>query len=99
MYNQDEPCLLISHRKLYSHPPPFGMTSRCHILINSCEYYVVHILMREVERGEVNHSTALETVHRLCKLYILLLQALPNSVLDLIDLNNIVIKRCTQNCH
>ena len=32
---EDEPCLTITHKILYYHPP-FGMTSRCQIFVRSC---------------------------------------------------------------
>ena len=60
----DDPHLLIEHERLYLHPP-FGPTLRCRITINACEY-VVHILMREVERGRVENSTV---VLNLCEKY------------------------------
>ena len=41
---EDKFCLLISHEMLHNHPP-FGMTSRCRILVKAYEY-TVHILKR-----------------------------------------------------
>ena len=65
-FNGDQ-CLLISHKKLYNHLP-FGMTSRCRISITSAEY-VVHVLMREVERGTLSHSSCVKVVDMLCMKY------------------------------
>ena len=59
-------CLIITHEMLYHHPP-FGMTSRCRISVKAFEY-VVHVLMREVERGFLKES-AVEKVLLLCEKY------------------------------
>ena len=45
--SEDEPCLTITHKILYYHPP-FGMTSRCQISVRADEF-TVHVLMREVD--------------------------------------------------
>ena len=54
-------CLVIRHKELFNHPP-FGMTSRCRIILKENEY-VVHILMRKVESSSV---TTIDTVLQLC---------------------------------
>ena len=57
-------CLVIHHKQLYNHPP-FGMISRCRIIIKHNEYSV-HILMRKVESGCV---TTTDAVLKLCSKY------------------------------
>ena len=52
---------MIRHKELFNHPP-FGMTSRCRIILKENEY-VVHILMRKVESSSV---TTIDTVLQLC---------------------------------
>ena len=44
----DQPYLILTHEQLFNHPP-FGLTSRVRILIKEKEY-VVHVLLREVQR-------------------------------------------------
>ena len=61
---QESPCLLLTHKELFDHPP-FGMTSHCRISITAYEY-VVHILMRETERGSLD-TAGLEIVRDICK--------------------------------
>lgn len=61
-----KPCLIISHKNLSSHPP-FGMTSRCRISVTVDAEYVVHVLMREVERGHLTDNP--EEVLYLCNRY------------------------------
>ena len=56
--------LIITHRYLHNHPP-FGLTSRCQILVSEDEY-IVHVLMREVERGHLKTS---EDILQLCSKY------------------------------
>lgn len=64
---EGELCLLITHEKLHNHPP-FGMTSRR--ISVTCKEYVVHTLMREVERGDLTgFSCVKEVVDMLCKKY------------------------------
>lgn len=57
--------LVITHKKLHDHPP-FGLTSRCRILVLGNEY-VVHVLMREIERGYLDSNE--DTVLNLCNKY------------------------------
>ena len=45
----DEQCFILTHEKLYDHPP-LGPTSRVRIIIKGNEY-VVHVLLREIQRG------------------------------------------------
>ena len=45
----NQQCLVLTHQKLHDHPP-FGLTSRVRILVKENEY-VVHVLLREVQRG------------------------------------------------
>jgi hypothetical protein len=52
-------CLLISHKELFDHPP-FGYTSRCRIVITEDHHFVVNVLMREVEKGQM--ATADEAI-------------------------------------
>ena len=61
------PCILISHRQLNWHPP-MGMTSRCRISVTTAGEYVVHILMREIERGSLEPSP-MDTIQSLCSKY------------------------------
>lgn len=63
---EEQLCLLISHEMLYNHPP-FGMASRCRISVKEYEY-IVHVLMREVERGSLEQSAS-EKVLNLCSKY------------------------------
>ena len=56
---------MITHEKLHNHLP-FGMTSR-RISVTCKEY--VHILMREVERGDLTGFSCVEVVDMLCKKY------------------------------
>lgn len=63
---EGEPCLIVSHKQLYDHPP-LGMTSRCRISVTAVEY-VVHILLREVERGSMLNSP-METIQKMCSKY------------------------------
>ena len=60
-------CLIICHEMLYDHPP-FGMASRCRISVIEYEY-IVHVLMREVERGSLEQSSS-EKVLDLCSKYL-----------------------------
>ena len=64
-YNSEcEEHLAITHKYLYNHPP-FGLTSRCRILVSK-DRYIVHVLMREVERGHLRTS---EYIIHLCSKY------------------------------
>uniref|UniRef100_A0A1X7U4E8 Uncharacterized protein n=1 Tax=Amphimedon queenslandica TaxID=400682 RepID=A0A1X7U4E8_AMPQE len=45
----DQECLILTHEKLFLHPP-LGPTSRVRILLKRREY-VVHVLLREVQNG------------------------------------------------
>ena len=63
---EGEPCLIVSHKQLYHHPP-LGMTSRCRISVTAVEY-LVHILLREVERGSMLNSP-METIQKMCSKY------------------------------
>ena len=64
-YNSErEEHLAITHKYLYNHPP-FGLTSHCRILVSKDEY-VVHVLIREVERGHLRTS---EDIIHLCNKY------------------------------
>ena len=65
-YNE-EPCLVLHHKQLYSHPP-FTPTSRCKITVTINGEYVVHILLREVESGSILNSP-LENIQNLCQKY------------------------------
>ena len=56
--------LVITHKNLNNHLP-FGLTSRCRILVSDNEY-VVHVLMREVESGYLDCS---EDIVNLCNKY------------------------------
>ena len=58
-------CLVLTHTKLYNHPP-FGPTSRVGILVKG-EEYVVHVLLREVERS--GSSCPENELLLLCKKY------------------------------
>lgn len=86
---EGELCLLITHEKLHNHPP-FGMTSRR--ISVTCKEYVVHTLMREVERGDLTgFSCVEEVVDMLCKKYSTTSQKV-NSALELVKLIMIAIK-------
>ena len=63
-------CLILTHKTLYNHPP-FGLTSRCRMIFVNDEKreYLVHILMREVERGTFEPSTCVEKLLHLCSKY------------------------------
>lgn len=52
--NEDE-CLVLHHKQLHHHPPT-GPVSRCKIIINARGDYVVYILLREFERGNIIES-------------------------------------------
>lgn len=63
----DQCCLVLTHKKLYNHPP-VGPTSRVRILVKG-EEYVVHVLLREVERGGLDSSCPENELLLLCKKY------------------------------
>ena len=59
-------CLLISHENLFNHLS-FGMISRCRISVTECQY-IVHVMMREIERGSLEQSGT-DKVLYLCNKY------------------------------
>ena len=59
---EEKPSLLIYHEKLFNHQPLFGMSSCCQILQNISTYIVVHVMMREMERGDLEKSSAMVKV-------------------------------------
>jgi hypothetical protein len=61
------PCLIITHKELNWHPP-LGMTSRCRILVTLDREYVVHVIMKEIERGSLLQSP-MDTIQYLCTKY------------------------------
>ena len=63
---EEKLCLLISHENLYNHPP-FGMMSRCRISVTEFQY-VVHVMMKEVERGSLEQFGTNKVLY-LCNKY------------------------------
>ncbi len=64
---QGEYCIVLLHRKLYSHHP-FGLTSRCRILVKKDEY-VVDVLMRRVESGSLKPDSVEKDFLQVCRKY------------------------------
>ena len=60
----NEQCLILTHEKLYDHPP-LGPTSRVRIIIKGNEY-VVHVLLREIQRGMLPAIDAETRVLEIC---------------------------------
>ena len=58
---EEKPCLLIYHEKLYNHLP-LGVTSRVRMSVTEYQY-VMHVMMREVERGDMEKSNAVSKLH------------------------------------
>uniref|UniRef100_A0A1X7UFB1 Uncharacterized protein n=1 Tax=Amphimedon queenslandica TaxID=400682 RepID=A0A1X7UFB1_AMPQE len=65
---EDEQCLVLSHRKLFNHPP-LGLTSRVRIVIKANCQYVVQVVLRDFEKGALVPENAKEEVTVLCKKY------------------------------
>ena len=63
---EEKRCLIISHENLFNHPL-FGMISRCRISVTEGQY-IVHVMMREVERGSLEQSST-DKVLYLCNKY------------------------------
>uniref|UniRef100_A0A1X7UDB3 Uncharacterized protein n=1 Tax=Amphimedon queenslandica TaxID=400682 RepID=A0A1X7UDB3_AMPQE len=61
---EDEQCLVLSHRKLFKHPP-LGLTSRVRIVIQANCQYVVQVV-RDFEKGVLVPENAKEVTF-LCK--------------------------------
>ena len=60
-------CLILTHQQLFNHPP-FGPTSRVRILIRRNEF-VVHVLSREVQCGDLLPDCPDKQMLELCKRY------------------------------
>ena len=60
-----EPCLVLSHTKLFDHAP-LGNTSRVKITIGTNREFIVHVLLEEVEKGLLERVS---DVASLCERY------------------------------
>ena len=62
----DKQCLILTHEKLFDHPP-FGPTSRVRIIIKGNDLeYMVHVLLREIQRGILTSDHLENQVLQLC---------------------------------